>query len=68
MRAVIFLLGESLPAQVLSLRGSLELVYFCFMLFICLWCEKQAGAEKTKTIIKKAIGCKTILWLFRYRL
>jgi hypothetical protein len=53
MRAVIFLLDESLPAQVLSLRGSLELVYFCFMLFICLWCEKQAGAEKTKRSSKK---------------
>ena len=31
MRAVIFLLDESLPAQVLSLRGSLELVYFCLL-------------------------------------
>jgi len=39
-RVVMFLLGKSLPVRVLSLRGSLELVYFRFMLFICLWYEK----------------------------
>ncbi|EDO59827.1 hypothetical protein CLOLEP_03878 [[Clostridium] leptum DSM 753] len=48
------MLGESLPAQVLSLRGSLELVYFCFMLFLSAsGVKSRQGRRKQKRSSKK---------------
>ena len=65
-----FLLGESLPVQVLSLRGSLELVYFCFMLFLSASGVKKAGrgGENKNDHQKSHRDVKPSLWLFRYRL